>query len=225
MNDKKTLKKAIIFNSIIFGLEVLCVAWMMSGFMIFPEEVLTAKKIQAFIFFTVDSNVLMGIVALISLIEEIKVYKGLKEEVSKVSLILYLVGSVGVTLTMLVTVFYLTPIVAPDKGVFALFKNANLFFHLINPILSIVVLVLFKRNKRIDFVHTFTGVIPMVLYGIFYLVNGIVHMENGVVPKQYDWYLFYAYGFKSIFIVFPVMLSFTYLISFVLWKINRIKIE
>ena len=225
MDDKKVLKKAIIFNSIIFGLEVLCVAWMMSGFKIIPEEVLTAKKIQAFIFFTVDSNVLMGIVALISLIEEIKVYKGLKEEVSKTSLILSLMGTVGVTLTMLVTVFYLTPVLTPSKGIFACFKNSNLFFHLIIPLLSLITFLCYQRSKRITFIHTLTSMIPMLIYSVFYVTNGLVHMENGVVPKQYDWYMFYSYGFASIFIVFPIMFGITYLISFVLWKLNKRNVE
>jgi hypothetical protein len=46
-------------------------------------------------------------------------------------------------------------------------------------------------------------------------------MENGVVPPNYDWYQFFRLGIKSMLIVYPFFMAFSFLLSFSLWKLNR----
>ena len=48
-------------------------------------------------------------------------------------------------------------------------------------------------------------------------------MENGKVSPIYDWYLFEQNGVWTGFIVGPIILLITYVISLILWKMNKKK--
>ncbi len=219
MTDK--LKKAYILNICLFALEVFAIGWMMSGL---SAGVLSAGRLSTLKYFTVDSNILMGIFALIAALDQGKVLRGKKGEVSAWTYVLKLVGTVGVTLTMLVTIFFLGPTLGRTYGFFSLFEKSNFFLHLANPVLGIIVFLCFEKSTKIAFRHTFTGIIPMVLYGIYYVSETVRHMENGVIAKGYDWYGFFFLGIKSAFIVLPILVIITWLISAVLWKLNRSKV-
>ena len=215
MND---LKKAYILNRCLFVLEVFAIGWMMSGL---SGGVLSARKLATLKYFTVDSNILLGIAALIAAIDQRKVLRGEKSGVSLPTLILKLSGTFGGTLTMLVTIFFLGPTLGRTYGFFSLFEKSNFFLHLVNPVLGIVTFLCFERNSRIAFRHTFTAIIPLVLYAVYYVIVTLSHTVNGVVAKGYDWYGFFFLGVKSAYIVLPVIIVISWLISFALWKLNR----
>ncbi len=212
------LKKAYILNICLFALEVFAIAWMMSGL---SAGVLSAGRLSTLKYFTVDSNILMGISALIAAVDRGKVLRGKQDEVSAGIYVVKLVGTVGVTLTMLVTIFFLEPTMGPVYGFFSLFEKSNFFLHLVNPVLAIIVFLRFEKSMKIAFRHTFTAVIPVVLYGIYYVSETVRHMEDGVIAKGYDWYGFFFLGIKSAFIVLPILVIITWLISAVLWKLNK----
>lgn len=215
MND---LKKAYILNLCLFVLEVFAIGWMMSGL---SGGVLSARKLATLKYFTVDSNILLGIAALIAAIDQRKVLRGEKGEVSLSTLILKLSGTFGGTLTMLVTIFFLGPTLGRTYGFFSLFEKSNFFLHLVNPVLGIVTFLCFEKSFRIAFRHTFTAIIPLVLYAVYYVIVTLSHTVNGVVAKGYDWYGFFFLGVKSAYIVLPVIIVISWLISFALWKLNR----
>jgi len=216
------IKAAFWLNIIIFVLEFLATLMMMTGFSFSTEEgrALSDMSFKALKFYTVDSNILMGITSLFLAIDLYKVIKGKKNDVSKALYVLALEGTVGVTLTMIITVFYL----APMLGIIASFKDSNFFFHLLNPLLSIVTFVFFLKTKKINFAHTFTGIISMILYSIYYAIQALLTMENGVIQKSHDWYGFFFIGINSVFVVMPIFILLTYSISFVLWLLNRRKL-
>ena len=83
----------------------------------------------------------------------------------------------------------------------------------------------FEKTRKIPFRHTLTGIVPMVLYAVFYLANCMRHAVNGMVDIAYDWYGFLAGGVKTVWIVIPVIFLFTWLISIALWRLNRRKTE
>ena len=112
------LRTAYRLNLIIVFFVLISTLWMMSGITGGP---LSAGKLAMFRFFTVDSNILMGIIALLAALEQRKVLKGRKERVCPATYVLLLTGTVGVTLTMLVTIFFLEPTMAPQFGLFGLF--------------------------------------------------------------------------------------------------------
>ncbi len=72
-----------------------------------------------------------------------------------------------------------------------------------------------------NFKCTFLAMLPMVLYAIFYIINVFVHMENWTVPIEYDWYGFAQNGAIGMAVSLVVMLSFTYLISYLTWLLNK----
>lgn len=205
-------KKAGILNIIVFILVVIATIWMFSGLKTGP---LVENNFSMLKFFTIDSNILMGLIALIVGINELK-----KENISKFMYILKLVGTVQVTITMLVTVLYLTPTTINQYGLFGMYYKSNLLFHLIVPILSILVFVLYERSNLIKKKDTLYSLIPISMYAIYYVYETLSHTSKGIVQKGYDWYGFFVFGTKSVIIVLPLILIFSYIISCVLWKLN-----
>ena len=212
----KRIRSASLLNWLLFACEVFSLGWMMSGF---SRGNFSAGGLGSLRYFTVDSNLLLGIVALIAALYEGWAASGKKESVPSFIYVLKLMGTVGTTLTMLVTAFYLAP--TSMYGYFSLFAKSNLFLHLINPVLALIVFLGFERSKKISFSHTFTGILPMVLYSIYYLEEAFRHSEGGVIQTGYDWYRFFVMGMNSVVFIFPLILGMTYLISLVLWRGNR----
>ena len=218
----KRFRIAYILNLCLALLEVLAPIWMSSGLV---GGVLTTSGAEMFKFFTIDSNVLMGIIALFTALQLRQVIRGQREDLSTACYVWNLAGTVGVTLTMLVTVFFLEPTMAPQFGLFALFAGSNFLLHLFNPLLAIVAFTVYEKTRKIPFRHTLTGIVPMVLYAVFYVANCMRHAVNGMVDIAYDWYGFLAGGVKTVWIVIPVIFLFTWLISIALWRLNRRKTE
>ena len=220
--ENKKIKVSLAINIMIVIFTVIACIIMFTGFKFMEGEyVLESTKIGMFRFFTVDSNIFMGIVALIFAIKEIKFLKGKIDEISTRTYSLKLMATVSVGLTFFTVFGYLGPIA--EGGIFSLLKNSNLFLHLIIPVLSMVNFSLFEKTNKLKFKYSFLGVIPTIVYSIFYLINVLAHIENGKVSPIYDWYWFVQGGIWQVYIVFPFMLIFTYIISVALWRINRKK--
>ena len=214
------IKISLFFNIIIIISVAFATICMMNGIYFMGEELLlTATGPGLFKFFTVQSNILMGIMALVFAIIEIMVLTKKIKEIHKHLYVLKLIATVGVVLTFLTTALFLAP--SSSKGYFALFKNANLFLHFIIPLLSAITFIFFEKTDKIKFKYVCLGVLPMLLYGIYYTINIFSHVVDGKILPEYDWYGFVAGGVYSIFISFPIMLLVTYLISLGLWKFNK----
>ena len=219
MTSKK-VKVSLILNLTIVIFVILASIIMFTGFKFMEgEHILESTKIGMFRFFTVDSNIFMGIIALVFAVYEIKLLKGKITDIPLKIYILKLMATVGVGLTFLTVFGYLGPI--SKGGIPSMIKNSNLFFHLLIPVLSMLNFVLFERTNKLKFRYTFYGVIPALIYSIYYLANVLIHMENGRVSPIYDWYWFVQGGLWQIIIVMPMMLAITYIISFVLWRLNK----
>ena len=218
-------KASVIINSVIFVLVLIVTTFMISGvnFMSRSDEVraFTAANLGALKYFTADSNILAGIVALIYVIAETR-KKELSQKASLFVHCLKLAATAGVTLTMLVTLFFLIPQFGDDWLI--LYMDNNLFFHLIVPILCIVAYIFFEPGaKVITFKQTLFGTTPMLVYAVFYTINIIVHLGNGMPLKEYDWYGFLGDKITNAFFAIPVMLIVTWAIVLALWWANRKK--
>ena len=216
------IKIAMILNYIIFVFTVFASIVMFSGikFMNGIEPVLESSALGMFRFFTVDSNILMGIVALIMAFKERKCLTTKSKTIPTIFYILKLVSTVAVTLTFIVVVLYLARI--SKGGMMSMLQNSNLFFHLIIPILSIITFCLFENTKKIKFIDILYCLLPISIYGIFYLINIFTHVENGIVSPKYDWYWFVQGGLHQVYIVLPIILFVTFVIIVILWIINKI---
>ena len=212
----KKLKPSLLINIIITILTIFASFIMFTGIKIThgAEPILETSKIGMFKFFTVDSNILMGITSLIFVTKEIK-----KEKITKNMYRLKLMSTTAVTLTFIVVFTYLGPIA--ENGIISLLQNSNIFFHLIIPVLSIINLTMFEKTNKLEFKDTIYGLLPTIIYAIGYITNIIIHVENGKVSPIYDWYWFVQNGITFALIVAPIILLMTYIIALILWKLNK----
>ena len=221
--NNKNIKVSLIINLLIFAMTLFATTTMFIGFryMNLYDPVLDVKGFDVLKFFTVQSNLFMGIVALLFLIKEIEIIKGKCNDIPLIYYILKFIGTVSVGLTFFIVFTYLGPI--SKDGIPSMLMNSNLFFHLLIPLISILNFVLFEKTNKLKYKHTFYGLFPTLIYGMFYLINILIHMENGNVSPIYDWYWFVQNGVWTALIVVPIIGIITYAISLILWKLNKEK--
>ena len=209
-------KTALILNSIITILTIFASIIMFTGIKIThgTEPVLETTRLGMFKFYTVDSNMLMGLTALLFTILQIT-----KKEITKNMYRLNLMATTSVGLTFLIVFTYLGQI--SPGGIKSMLQNSNLFFHLIIPVLSIINFTIFERTNKLKIKDTLYGIIPTVIYAVIYVTNLLLHVENGTVSPIYDWYWFVQNGIKYAIIVAPMIILISYIISLVLWKLNK----
>ena len=179
----------------------------------------SAANLSAFKYYTVDSNVFGGLLALVYIWFEIALAKGKITRMPKILHLLRLAATTGLTLTMLVTACFLVPQFG-DKWK-SLYAGNNFFFHLIVPLLSIITFVFLEPDTELSFKNSFFGMITMAAYSVFYTTNVYVHLGNGHPLKDYDWYGFLGGNLSNALIAVPAMLLVTWGISLGLWAGNR----
>ena len=216
-NKTKLLISAII-NIITF---VIVTAVFFTAFFRTPDPgaQLITTGFALFKYFTVQSNVLYALIALAVGIVQIMMMTGKLKEIPRALVLVKYVATVGVTLTFLTVALYLAPI--NSQGYFALFKGANFFFHFLVPVTAIV--MYFVEGEKMPFKCTLIGMSHFALYGVFYILYNLLHMENGVIQyPYYDWYFIMQNGAFFTVIMVLAMCAMTYLIAFLLWlPINK----
>ena len=221
MNKKQIT--SIILNCIIFVLVFFATFCMVAGIELMNDspEILafTSSNLEAFKYFTVDSNVLAGLTALIFIIFQVRLAKGKITAIPKGIYALKLAATAGVTLTMLVTCCFLIP--QFGEHWYILYMNNNLFFHFIIPVLCVITFCFFEPIGLYKFSASWFGIIPMALYGIAYTINIAAHLNGPNPLKDYDWYNFLNGNLTNAFISIPLMLIVTWAISLGLWAINH----
>lgn len=219
--NKVKLKISFVINLLLFIMVIFSCVVMLTGikFMRGNEIALDVSKTGMFKFFTVDSNILMGMCALLFAYQQYKVLFKKQKDIDTCYYALYLMGTSAVSLTFFVVFAYLGSIA--EYGIASLLMNSNLFFHLIIPVISIINFIFLEKNNKLSFKYSFLGMVPTVIYGIGYLINVLIHMENGMVSPIYDFYWFVQRGVKSAIIVVPLIFSISYLISLILWRFNK----
>ena len=217
---EKREKISIILNILIFVFTLFATISMVIGFKFMDSlDVLSSRNFGAFRYFTSDSNVFAGLVSLAFVIYKFTP-KGKKNHIiPRAFYILKLAATTGVTLTMMVTVFYLAP--TSNGNFLHYFMNSNFFMHLITPLLCIISFIFFEVAEPQKLVMSFTGIIPMMLYSFFYTPNVLLHLDNGKVDRTYDWYNFLAGGAQTVWIVVPILYCITWIFALGLWVLNR----
>ncbi len=215
----KTYKISFVLNVVIFFLLLFAVIAMIVGFQFLGRsEIFLANRIEVFKYFTIDSNVFAGFISLLFAFFEYLLLKGKRSEIPMIIYILKYISTVSVVVTFLVTLLFLLP--SFSFNIALLYSNSNFFFHLVIPILCFISFVWFEKNNCINLATSFSCLIPVILYSIFYSYIALSHVSNGVVPLEYDWYGFLKGGVNSVFIVVPIMYLSTYFIGFMTWKLN-----
>ena len=216
----KRLKISLILNIINIIFLAFAIVVMSTGFQFMKDDdmLLQLAGYGPLQFFTFDSNLLLGIVSVVFAVYEVLI---LYNKIEKIPYILYLlkfVSTVAVSLTMLTVIIFLSP---QADNYFILFKNSNLFFHLVCPLMAIIAFGFFEKDNDIKFKDTVYGIAPTFLYGIYYTTNVLVHIKGGRVAPKYDWYGFAQGGTIGMILSVIIMLGATYLISVLVYLLNK----
>ena len=175
---------------------------------------LTAMGLYTLKFFTVLSNLLLGVASLVFAVYLVRyLRRGLI--VPKWAHLLKYAATVAVTVTLMTVLLFL----GPTMGYAAMFVGVNLWLHLVFPVLGIVEFIFLDTQRGITFKETLFGVVPVLLYGIFYYGNILI---NGVGERPYtnDWYGFTMFGVQYMPVVLAVMLLATWLLAIIIRAAN-----
>ncbi len=209
--NKKNI--SFILNIIIFLL--LIVGLVLETFELVLRNEGLFLLVRRFKFFTELSNIFAGITAFVY---AFYLFNGNgKDPIPKVLKMLKLFSTGAVIVTFLTVVFYLIPVSGSDWKL--LVVGSQFIFHIINPILCFITYTFYENNK-VDNKYLAYNLIPITAYGLFYLVMALTHMENGVIPYEYDWYLFMKNGVVIGLITYAFFIVFNYVLVYWLNKLN-----
>ena len=138
MNTRKRYLN-LFFNFLIVVLVLISIYLMITT----SDGIIKGSKLNALKYFTVQSNIFMGISAFISL-----VYLLFKKDRYPTWLtILKLISTTCLTLTFLTVIGYLAPLM----GLFNVFLGANLYMHLFIPVVSIFTFIFIEPKVDLKF--------------------------------------------------------------------------
>ena len=124
--------------------------------------------------FTTISNIIAAFSAAMCLPFQIDGLRRDRYKLPSWIVIMMYVGAVGVFLTFSIAI----SIISAYQGfVKAMFTNAKLFTHTINPLLITLLFVLVISDTRIKFSYSFITLIPVFIYMILYLIMVIILKE------------------------------------------------
>ena len=155
--------------------------------------------------FTIDSNLFMGIVALISC-----VFTLAGKGAPKWLCVLKLVATAQISITFLVVLFFLLPLSGPGY----VYTGTNLIMHAITPIIAVAAFL--TGEGRVRFRDTFWAILPVLVYATVYLIEVVfIGSANG--------------GWSDIYMLAPlwplsyvVIVTLGWGIAVLLWKFKTV---
>lgn len=161
-----------------------------------------ANGVRAFRFFTILSNVFCAIACLLMCFCADQTW----------AWTLKYIGTAAVAVTLLTVFFFLGPTQGYDK----MLGGTDVFWHLIDPLLSILSFSIWER-RGMSFGFALLGVLPVALYGVMYLYRIIY------APEERRWEDFYGFnGGGHWKISFTAMMIGAFLISMGLMGLQNI---
>ena len=154
----------------------------------------------SFRFFTTDANLLAAIGSLLVMICDIQILRGKRQNVARAFTLVKYAGVVGLLLTFCVVMVLLVPIYGAARQL----GGTSFHMHVTAPLLTFVSFVFFDAHTTLRFRDTFIGLLPEVLYGLFYFLQVVV-LEN--------WWDFYAFNQGGRwYLTMPMLFTFSYLL-------------
>ena len=175
---------------------------------------LTDRGITVFKFFTFQSNIFMGVVALTYAYYQLLILLNKKDKLPHVLLVFNHVGVTAVGLTFLIVLFFL----APGYSFFKMYRNANLFFHALVPLVAIINYMFLEKECAIKFRETPISITPSLLYGIVYFI--VVDSLDGYGIDEIDFYRFGANGPGIGALNFLAIMSIAYAFGLIIYFAN-----
>lgn len=173
------------------------------------NSALLSIGLSNFKYFTVLSNIYCGIIAAVRIC-----FYFLNK---KMPMILKISAAASVGLTFLTIAAFFAPLY-PNHN---LYQGANLYFHLIVPLIAMLEFVILRTEEKIPFRYTLVSAAFSIIYGMVYLLNNLI---NGVGqwPDSNDWYGFLNWGYPVGIVIFAVIVLLNWLIAVILRFLNHI---
>ena len=196
-------KTVVILNIILIILMSIGLFLMFSKHAQRSPEAFIERGFRNFRYFTVLSNVYSGLVAVAYIILLIC---RRKTESGTLMSILKLTSAAAVGVTFTVVLVFLGPL----YGYGRMYKNANLIFHMIMPLVAMIEFVVFPafesgKENAFSLKKCLYAGIPVVLYGTVYLVNIVLGGSDGTYPNTNDFYGFLRWGYPAGILIFVVI--------------------
>ena len=159
--------------------------------------------LRALRFFTTLSNVLCAVASLLVLLT-------LRQGVPFGIWLLKYIGTAAVAVTFMMVMVFL----GPTMGYKDQLKGFAFYLHVSGPLIAIISFCFLERWYPLSFALSLTGMLPVILYGSFYL-NRVV-----VAKKWDDFYGFNKSGKWQI--SFSAMVAGSFLLCILLWLLCRL---
>ena len=203
------MKKRIhLISNVVLAVMVFSI-WILSFFFWRGDSELSVNGWSDLKYFTVLSNLFVGVVAIIWLV----MYAWKRKVPTWLSVLKY-TAAASVFVTFTVVVVFLGPL----YGYGRMYRGANLFFHLIVPVYSVAETVLFE--EEISFKQSFFAMVPPCIYGIGYVTNCLVN-GIGEWPNRNDWYSFLEWGYGVGVVVFIVICAVAWGLGLAVRALNK----
>ena len=101
-----------------------------------------------------------------------------------------------------------------------MYNNNNLFFHLVAPMLSFVSFIFYEKFDS-KYKYALFGVVPMVLYGIYYIAMILSHFDGKDSLMKYDFYGFLQGNINNIYVSLPLIFIIGYITTILLIFLNK----
>ena len=212
MKNNKLFIASFILNILTFLLVLVGVIVMIT----IGSKALGETNITVFKYFTFQSNIFMGAVALVYAIYQLLIILNKRDKLPHVLLVFNHVGVTAVGLTFLIVIFFL----APGYGFDKMYNNANLFFHALVPIVAMINYMFLEKECSFKFINTLFSIIPSLLYGIVYFI--VVASLNAYGDINIDFYMFGANGPLIGAFNFIAVMSIAYGFGVAIYFINRL---
>ncbi len=155
-------------------------------------------------YFTSLSNFYNGFVFLAIFIISLINYKNDDYKFSKIMKVITLSATSSVSITFFITISFLN-FSLPDPLI--LYQKELLFFHVLNPLISIFIFLFLLPGEKISIKECLFGAIPLVSYSIAYSIL--------IITQIWDDHYNFTFGghYWVIAIAFPVVLGISFLIN------------
>ena len=212
MKNNKLFLASFILNILVFLLVLAGTIIMMT----IGSGALADNSLSVFKYFTFQSNIFMGCVAIVYGYYQWLIIKNKRDKIPHVLLVFNHVGVTAVGLTFVIVVAFL----APGYGFDKMYNKANLFFHALVPVVAMINYLFFEKEAKIKFIETLFVMIPPTSYGIVYFI--VVASQNAYGNLKIDFYGFGKDGPLVGAFNFLVVVTICYAIGLFLYFINQV---
>lgn len=160
-------------------------------------------------YYTVLSNILEGIASVLLVIALTAAARKQKPLPRWVEVLKY-IAAVSVLLTFTIVVAFFGPLYGHGN----LYQGANLWFHLIIPVIAVIEMV-FLSDCKLTARDNRLVLYPTILYGVVYTANNMIN-GIGEWPDTNDWYGFLLWGYPIGILIFVVIGAVTWFLGWIL---------